>query len=77
MNLNYETTIHLSEEDIKNIIIQHLKLNKKLDTLNITFDITKQMLGYGPTEFYNFKGATIRVNKVEKVPMSINNFCGD
>ena len=61
MHLNYNTTKHLTVDDVERIIKDHLKSEGFVAT-SITFDITKEICGYGPGEHecLNFKGVTVR-----------------
>jgi hypothetical protein len=61
MHLNYNTTIHLSVEDVEKIIKDFLE-KEGFNAISITFDVKREICGYGPGEHecVNFKGVTAR-----------------
>jgi hypothetical protein len=65
MQTNYETTIHLSADDVNDIIKHYLQNVKGIKASTIKFDISTQICGIGPGEYEctNFKGATVRCDK--------------
>lgn len=68
MNLNFNTTVHLSAKDCEDIIQEYLRKEKGLEIETIQFEIVKELCGLGTNEHEcsNFKGATIRCNPVTK-----------
>lgn len=62
MQLNYNTTVHLSSEDCEEIIKEFLKKEKGIEVSSIAFDVVTEICGYGTfeRECTNFKGATVR-----------------
>jgi len=61
MRLNYNTTIHLTPDEVTQIIKDHLA-KEGFETATISFDVVSEICGYGTSEreCINFKGVTAR-----------------
>lgn len=61
MLLNYNTTIHLSAEEVEKIIKDFLE-KEGFVTTSLSFDVHREICGIGPAEHecINFKGVTAR-----------------
>lgn len=70
MQLNYDTTLHLSVYDIEKILKQYLEAELGLIMDSIQFDVVTETCGYGTFEHecHNLKGATLKVNKSDASP---------
>jgi hypothetical protein len=58
MSVINETTIHLSTEEIEEIIIEFLK-NKNLEVSSIVFNLTTEKCGPNNSECTNLTGAGV------------------
>lgn len=65
--MNYSTTIHLSENDLKEIIKRHFKTSAGFDLKpeDISFKVSRESRGYGMGEYEKtvFKGCDVNVKE--------------
>jgi hypothetical protein len=67
MDMNYDITIKLSPEELKNIIAEYVskETGRKIENDNINFLVVHDCVGYGMNEHYEtiFKGCEIDCKK--------------
>jgi len=79
MHLNYNTTVHLSADDCEKIIKDFIKKETGMDVTNMSFEVKKEIcgIGLGEHECTNFKGITVRCDKLGPAPSSASSWNGE